>query len=122
MPAYSWFSPREDERVAAVRDWRRLLEIATDLECPMVNSELSGDPHDPQPPDGSFRKSMDELLPHVERYGLELTLEAHPYDFIELNDAAVDLVRRSSRRSSGSWTPRVVDERCRPGCAADCHR
>jgi hypothetical protein len=54
---------------------------------------ISGDPSDPQHSDASFRRSMDELLPHVERYGLELNLEAHLYDFIELSDAAVDLVR-----------------------------
>lgn len=93
VPVYNWSSPRDDERQAAVRSWRRLLEIAAELGCPMVNSELSGDPSDPQHCDASFRRSMDELLPHVERYGLELNLEAHPYDFIELNDAAVDLVR-----------------------------
>jgi myo-inositol catabolism protein IolH len=93
VPVYNWSSPREDERQAAVRNWRRLLEIATELECPMVNSELSGDPSDPQHSDASFRRSIDELLPHIERYGLELNLEAHPYDFIELSDAAVDLVR-----------------------------
>lgn len=74
----------------------------------MVNSELSGDPADPQHSDARLRRSLDELLPHVERYGLELNLEAHPYDFIELNDAAVDLVRGiNSHMSTTFFAPRT---------------
>src|SRR6478735_4750982 len=47
VPVFNWSSPDEQERQAQVRNWRRLLEIAAELECPIVNSELSGDPNDP---------------------------------------------------------------------------
>ena len=47
VPVYNWSSPDEQERRAHVRNWKRLLEIAADLECPIVNSELSGDPNRP---------------------------------------------------------------------------
>ena len=47
VPVFNWSSPDEQERQAQVRNWRRLLEIASELECPMVNSEFSGDPNDP---------------------------------------------------------------------------
>jgi myo-inositol catabolism protein IolH len=47
VPVFNWSCPDEPERQAQVRNWRRLLEIAAELECPIVNSELSGDPHQP---------------------------------------------------------------------------
>ena len=47
VPVFNWSSPDEQERQAQVRNWRRLLEIAAELECPVVMSELSGDPTDP---------------------------------------------------------------------------
>ena len=46
VPVFNWSSPDEQERQAQVRNWRRLLQIAAELECPVVNSELSGDPND----------------------------------------------------------------------------
>ena len=45
VPVFNWSSPDEQERQAQVRNWRRLLQIAAELECPVVNSELSGDPN-----------------------------------------------------------------------------
>jgi myo-inositol catabolism protein IolH len=41
----------------------------------------------------AFWKSMDELVPIFEREKLPLHLEAHPDDFIEDNDLAVDIVQ-----------------------------
>ena len=34
VPVFNWSSPDEQERQAQVRNWRRLLEIAAELECP----------------------------------------------------------------------------------------
>jgi myo-inositol catabolism protein IolH len=97
VPVFNWASPDEQERRAQVRNWRRLLEIATELECPIVNSELSGDPTDPLRSEHAFYASMEELIPHFERYGIGLNLEAHPYDFAERNDDAVQIVRGLNR-------------------------
>lgn len=93
VPVFNWASPDERERQDQVRNWRRLLEIADDLGCRLVNSELSGDPNRPRESEAAFYRSMEELAPTFERYGIALNLEAHPYDFIERNDEAVDLVR-----------------------------
>src|SRR6185437_8487439 len=36
VPVFNWASADEQERQAQVRNWRRLLEIAAELECPVV--------------------------------------------------------------------------------------
>ena len=36
---------------------------------------------------------MEELSPDFEKYGIGLNLEAHPYDFSETNDDAVQIIR-----------------------------
>ncbi len=97
VPVFNWASPDEQERRAQVRNWRRLLQIATDLECPVVNSELSGDPTRPLQSEHAFYASMEELIPDFERHGIGLNLEAHPYDFSETNDDAVQIVRGLNR-------------------------
>ena len=99
VPVFNWSSPDEQERQAQVRNWKRLLQIAADLECPVIMSELSGDPNDPRRSEHAFYKSMEELIPVFEEYGITLNLEAHPYDFSERNDDAVQIVRGLNR----SW-------------------
>jgi myo-inositol catabolism protein IolH len=93
VPVFNWASPDEQERQAQVRNWRRLLEIAAELECPLVNSELSGDPNDPVRSEHAFYRSLEELTGVFESYGIGLNLEAHPYDFAERSDDAVRIVR-----------------------------
>lgn len=92
-PVYRWSSPDEDERRAAVRYWRRTIEIAVELGCTMINSEFSGRPEQPQASEAQFWRSMDELLPIFEREGISLRLEPHPDDFVETNTGGVNLVR-----------------------------
>jgi sugar phosphate isomerase/epimerase len=36
---------------------------------------------------------MEELAPVFERYGIALNMDAHPYDFVERNDYAVQIIR-----------------------------
>jgi myo-inositol catabolism protein IolH len=36
---------------------------------------------------------MDELLPLFEKEGIRVEIQSHPYDFCELNDETVDLVK-----------------------------
>jgi myo-inositol catabolism protein IolH len=93
VPVFNWSSPDEQERKAQVRNWRRLLEIAAEVECPVIVSELSGDPNDSRRCEHAFYASMDELAPVFERYGIALNLEAHPWDFTERNDDAVQIIR-----------------------------
>jgi myo-inositol catabolism protein IolH len=93
VPVFNWSSPDEQERQAQVRNWRRLLQIANDLECPVIVSELSGDPNQPGRSEHAFYRSIEELTTDFERYGIALNLEAHPYDFAERNDDAVQIIR-----------------------------
>ncbi|MGS0686829.1 sugar phosphate isomerase/epimerase family protein [Nakamurella sp. GG22] len=93
VPVFNWSSPDEQERRYQVRNWRRLLQIANDLELGVVNSELSGDPNKPLRSEHAFYQSMEDLAPDFERYGVKLNLEAHPYDFSETNDDAVQIIR-----------------------------
>lgn len=93
LPLYRWSSPDEDERKAAVRYWRRAIEVAVELDCPTMNSEFSGRPDQAMTSEAQFWRSMDELLPIFEREAITLHLEPHPDDFIEDGLAAVDLVR-----------------------------
>src|SRR5437879_1799278 len=72
VPVFNWASPDEQERDAQVRNWKRLLAIAAELECPIVNSELSGDPNDPVRSEHAFYKSLEELIPVFEGYGIGL--------------------------------------------------
>ncbi|MGH9107773.1 MAG: sugar phosphate isomerase/epimerase family protein [Acidimicrobiales bacterium] len=93
LPLFRWSGPDEDERQAAVRYWRRAVQIAVDLECPVMNSELNGRPDAPSRSESQFWRSMEQLLPVFEREGVQLRLEPHPDDFVEDGFRAVELVR-----------------------------
>ena len=93
LPLYRWSGPDEDERQAAVRYWKRAIQIAVDLDCQVMNSEFNGRPERASLSEAQFWRSMEELLPVFEREGVQLALEPHPDDFIEDGRAAVELVR-----------------------------
>jgi myo-inositol catabolism protein IolH len=90
---YAWASPDEEERQAAVRYWLRAFEIAVDLECDTLAAEFGGNPIEPRPCEAAFWRSLDVLLPRCSELGLTLTIEPHPYNFVEQNNAAVDLIK-----------------------------
>ncbi|NBH10941.1 sugar phosphate isomerase/epimerase family protein [Amycolatopsis sp. SID8362] len=93
LPLYKWSSPDEAERQAAVRYWKRMIEVTAELGCSLMNSEFNGRPERAAESEAAFWRSLEELLPVFEREGIALNLEAHPDDFCEVNDPAVDLVR-----------------------------
>jgi myo-inositol catabolism protein IolH len=93
LPLYKWSGPDEDARQAAVRYWRRAVQITVDLGCDVMNSEFNGRPEHAEASEAQFWRSMEELLPVFEREGVGLVLEPHPDDFVEDGRAAVDLVR-----------------------------
>jgi myo-inositol catabolism protein IolH len=93
LPLYRWSGPGEDERQAAVRYWKRAIEVTVDLGVNVMNSELNGRPEAPAASEAQFWRSMEELLPVFEREGVRLVLEPHPDDFIEDGRAAIDLIR-----------------------------
>jgi myo-inositol catabolism protein IolH len=93
LPLYRWSGPDEDERAAAVRYWKRAIEVTVELGCDVMNSEFNGRPELAGRSEGMFWKSMEELLPVFEREGVQLRLEPHPDDFVEDGITAVDMVR-----------------------------
>jgi myo-inositol catabolism protein IolH len=93
LPLYRWAGPDEDERQAAVRYWKRALQITVDLGCDVMNSEFNGRPEQASLSEAQWWKSMEELLPIFEREGVQLRLEPHPDDFVEDGLVAVDMVR-----------------------------
>src|SRR6266700_317323 len=93
LPLYRWAGPDEDDRRAAVQYWKRAIQVAVELECPVMNSEFNGTHDQPARCEGMFWRSMEELLPVFEREGVQLRLEPHPYDFVEDGKVAIDMVR-----------------------------
>jgi myo-inositol catabolism protein IolH len=96
---YRWSSIDESERQAAVRYWRRVIEIAVDLECNVISTEFGGDPAAAESSEAAWSLSMEELLPVFEREGIRVDIEPHPGDFVEDNSVAVDLVRSAGSAS-----------------------
>lgn len=90
---YRWSDPDDPSvRELAVRYWKQAFQVAVELECRNVNSELSGSPEAPEKSRAAFLRSMEELIPILEREGITMSVEAHPGDFIENGDAAVDII------------------------------
>jgi myo-inositol catabolism protein IolH len=93
LPLYKWAGPDEDARQAAVRYWKRAIQVTAELGCTRMNSEFNGRPEAAEASEAQFWRSLEELLPVFEREGVQLALEPHPDDFIEDGCAAVDLIR-----------------------------
>lgn len=106
-PLYRWSGPDSDEREAAVRYWTRAINVTVELGAQVMVSEFNGRPEEPSRSEGQFWRSMEELLPILEREGITLKLEPHPDDFIEDGYAAVDLIR-------GINSPNVQFNYCAP--------
>lgn len=89
----AWSSPDEDVRAQAVAWWRQGIAAAMELGCTRINTELSGDPNRPEECRDAFLRSIEALLPVLEREGIDVVAEPHPWDFVETTVGAVDLVR-----------------------------
>lgn len=101
LPLYRWSSPIEVEREAAVRYWMRAIDITVELGCSTMNSEFSGRPERPEDSEASFWKSMDVIIPRIEKEGIQLNIEPHPDDFIEDGLRGVDMVRAINSKNVG---------------------
>lgn len=42
LPLYYWAGPDEERRQAAVRNWKRAIEVAVELDVDLMNSEFNG--------------------------------------------------------------------------------
>ncbi|WEV64322.1 sugar phosphate isomerase/epimerase family protein [Bifidobacterium sp. ESL0732] len=93
LPVYRTSWPDERERVWAVRNWKRAIEIAARLGVRTINSEFSGIPERYEESEAGFYATMEEILPILEREGIALNFDAHPYDFVENRIAADRVIR-----------------------------
>jgi myo-inositol catabolism protein IolH len=93
LPLYHWAGPDEEMRQAAVRNWKRAIQVAVEMDCELINTEFSGQADNALVCEQQFMKSMEELLPIFEREGVKLDIQAHPYDFCERNNESVDIIR-----------------------------
>ncbi|BAB06029.1 sugar phosphate isomerase/epimerase [Halalkalibacterium halodurans] len=93
LPMQHWAGPDEEDREAAVRNWKRVIEIAVEMDVQVLNTEFTGHNDKPYKCEQMFMRSMEELIPLFEKEGLEIHIQAHPFDFIERNNDAVDLIR-----------------------------
>jgi len=90
---YRWSGPDEMRRQAAVKNWKRMIEIAVEMGVQVINTELSGTPDEPEICEEMWYRSMEELLPIIEREGIRVEIQSHPWDFCELNNETVDIVK-----------------------------
>jgi myo-inositol catabolism protein IolH len=95
----SW--PDEPQREAAVRNFRRIIQLAVDLEISVINTEFSGRPERSEDSEAGFYRSMEELLPIIEREGLRLNIDPHPDDFVEDGLEAWRVLRGLNSRAIG---------------------
>ncbi len=93
LPLYKWSGPDEEDRQAAVRYWKRAIQIASLLGVDTMNSEFNGNPREAAVCERQFWRSMEELLPVFEAEGVRLVLEPHPDDWEEDGKRAVDLIK-----------------------------
>ena len=103
QPMYRWSSPLEDERQAAMRYWKKAIQVAVEMDCDTMISEFGrgASPersagqsfNTPEACEAAFWRSMDELIPIFEREGVVLSVEPHPEDWIETMAPAIDIVR-----------------------------
>ncbi|EOL41684.1 hypothetical protein RV11_GL002794 [Enterococcus phoeniculicola] len=93
LPVQQWSSPIEEERQAAIKNWKRCIEITSELGVDLMNTEFSGYKDRPLESQDAFLRSMDELIPIFEKEGIALNIQPHPNDFIERNDETMRIIR-----------------------------
>lgn len=98
---YRWSGPTEEQRRFAVDNWKRMIRIAGDMGVKVINTELSGDPNQQEICNGMWFRSMEELLPFMEREGIRVEIQSHPYDFCELNNETCDMVKSFRSKNLG---------------------
>ncbi len=93
LPVLRWSGPDEDAREAAVRNWKRVVQITVDLGVNVINTEFSGRPERAEESERAFFRSMEELVPVFEREGIDVRIDPHPDDFVEDGLEALRIIR-----------------------------
>lgn len=77
----SW--PDEPERLDAVRNFVRVIQLAAELDVRVINTEFSGRPERSESSEAAFYRSMETIIPVLENEGIALNIDPHPDDFVE---------------------------------------
>ncbi|GAB7530242.1 sugar phosphate isomerase/epimerase [Pseudomonas sp. 3A(2025)] len=107
LPMYRWASPHEDERLTAVEHWKKAIEVAVEMGCTTMNSEFGRGPspdrghkvsccggsHSHESSEAAWWRTMEVLVPILEREGITLNVEPHPDDWCETLNPAVDMLK-----------------------------
>ena len=101
LPVLRWSSPVEAERLAAVKQWKRVIDITARLGVDLINTEFSGRPELQEESERAFYESMEELLPLFEREGIRVLIDPHPDDFVEDGLEAVRVIRGLNSKQVG---------------------
>lgn len=105
LPLYRWSGPDEYERQAAVRYWKRAIQLTAALGATVMNSEFNGRPEQASRSEAQFWKSMEELLPVLEG---------------EASSCGWNRTRTTSSRTAGwpsTWCAGSTPRSC-PSCTA----
>ncbi|MFM6971711.1 MAG: sugar phosphate isomerase/epimerase family protein [Rhodoluna sp.] len=93
LPVLRWSGPDEDAREAAVRYWKRVIRITAELGVDTIGTEFNGRPERAEESERAFYRSMEELVPIIEKEGIKVFIDPHPDDFVENGLAAWRVIR-----------------------------
>lgn len=101
LPVLRWSGPDEDAREAAVRYWKRVIRITAELGVDTIGTEFSGRPERAEESERMFFRSMEELVPIIEKEGIKVFIDPHPDDFVENGLAAWRVIRGINSKNFG---------------------
>jgi myo-inositol catabolism protein IolH len=101
LPVLRWSGPDEDAREAAVRYWKRVIRITAELGVDTIGTEFNGRPERAEESERAFYRSMEELVPIIEKEGLKVFIDPHPDDFVENGLAAWRVIRGINSKNFG---------------------
>ncbi len=101
LPVLRWSGPDEDAREAAVRYWKRVIRITAELGVATIGTEFNGRPERAEESERAFYRSMEELVPIIEKEGIKVFIDPHPDDFVENGLAAWRVIRGINSKNFG---------------------
>jgi myo-inositol catabolism protein IolH len=101
LPVLRISSPDPDAREAAVRNFKRVIQITSELGVNTIGTEFSGRPEKAEESERAFYRSMEELLPLIEKAGIKLFIDPHPDDFVEDGMQAWRVIRGLNSKHVG---------------------
>lgn len=101
LPVLRWSGPDADAREAAVRYWKRVIRITAELGVDTIGTEFNGRPERAEESERAFYRSMEELVPIIEKEGIKVFIDPHPDDFVENGLAAWRVIRGINSKNFG---------------------